>query len=100
MQSILLLRQVGIQVDGQLIILRPIDCDLFLYKLPQPIFLLCRKILVMVQNMLGGWNDLQCTFFLRIIVQALFQEVRLRCLQLFDLLCKGGISLEKHLYGA
>ena len=100
MQSILLLRQVGVQMDGQFIVLGTIDCDLFQYKLPQSIFLLCRKILVMVQNMLGGWDDLQCTFFLRITAPELFQEVRLRCLQLFDLLRKGGISLVKHLYGA
>ena len=100
MQSILLLRQVGVQMDGQFIILGTIDRDFFQYQLPQPILLFHRKILVVIQNVLRGWNDLQCTFFLRITAPELFQEVRLRCLQLFDLLCKGGISLVKHLYGA
>lgn len=76
MQSILLLRQVGIQVDGQLIILGTIDSDLFQYKFPQPIFLRCRKILVMVQNVLRGRNDLQRTFFLRIAAPESIYETR------------------------
>lgn len=49
--------------------------------------------------MLGGWDDLQRTFLLRIAVTELFHEACFGCLQHFDLLRKGGITLVEHFNG-
>lgn len=94
-----LLRQIGINVDCQFIILRPIYCCFLHYQFPKLVLLSGGQHWVAIQNVLGHRDNLcEClTLFATIVLLA--KKICFCGLKLFDLFGQRCISLGKHIDG-
>lgn len=95
----LLFGKLGIDVDTQFSVRRSVHSSLFENQLPQSVLLCDGQDIVIIQDVLGGGDDLHRRFTCLRSGFLLSHKVSFGCLQLFDFPGQGGIPFGKHLSG-
>ena len=91
-----LFRQIGVNMNSQLIILRAVYGSLGHNQFPKLVFLSRGQGRITIQNMLRGWDNLRGGLFFLIAFALLTKKVCFCDLQLPDLLRQSGVSFGEH----